>query len=301
MPTEVGVPFFQVDAFTKEPFRGNPAGVCLVEIPLPDPILQAIAAEINLSETAFVFLPRRVHPQAGSPPASQGRSRPPAAVDTVPLRWFTPTVEVPLCGHATLAAAHVLLREKGWSSPLRFSTLSGILEVREEEGGWLRMDFPSDPPLPAAPPPALLEALGCPVHTPALAGQKAWVVRLENEEQVRSLRPDFGALAEVDLGPGALGVIVTASGDGETDFVSRFFGPWVGVNEDPVTGMAHTLLGPFWGEILGKRRMLARQVSARGGLLLVELAGERVHLSGMAVTVLEGTLRGILNPLGTGT
>lgn len=296
MVTDGRIPFFQVDAFTDEPFRGNPAGVCLLEASLPDSLLRAIASEINLSETAFVY---RFSASAEGASGGQGGvwdGGSGSQAGTIPLRWFTPTVEVPLCGHATLAAAHVLLRERGWPSRVRFSTLSGVLAVEEEGDGWLRMDLPSDPPLPASPPPGLLEILGCPPGSPTFMGRKAYVIRLEDEERLRALKPDFGALVKVSLGPTALGVIVTAEGCGETDFVSRFFGPWVGVDEDPVTGMAHTLLGPLWAEILGKRRMLARQVSARGGLLRLELADDRVHLSGKAVTVLEGWLRGIQGP-----
>jgi PhzF family phenazine biosynthesis protein len=232
--------------------------------------MQKIAAEMNLSETAFV-----------EPPDAGGLRH---------LRWFTPAVEVPLCGHATLATSHTLLREAGQEAPLRFRSLSGILTVDEEEDGWLRMDFPADPPAPADPPPGLLEALGCPPGTTAVRSVKLWLVRLGSEEAVRALKPDMTALGAVDLGDTPLGVSVTAPGDGETDFVSRFFGPWVGVDEDPVTGMAHTVLGPYWMDELGAEELTARQVSARGGDLRVRRVGERIQVSGQAVTVVRGRL-----------
>jgi PhzF family phenazine biosynthesis protein len=270
MTSETQLPFYQVDAFTDRPFAGNPAGVCLLDSPLPPHLMQAIAAEMNLSETAFV-----------QPPDAQGLRV---------LRWFTPTVEVPLCGHATLAAAHVLLREAGVEPPLRFSTLSGTLEVGAQEGGWLRMDFPTDPPTPATAPVGLLDALECPYTAPTLVAAKGWVVRLASEADVRRVRPDYARLGEVDLGPTALGVIVTAPGAGDADFVSRFFGPWVGVDEDPVTGMAHTILGPYWARETVTPELRARQVSARGGTLLVRMMGDRVHISGQAVTVVRGGL-----------
>lgn len=270
MSSSIQIPFYHVDAFTHRPFTGNPAGVCLLDLPLPPHLLQAIAAEMNLSETAFV-----------QPPGPDG---------TRGLRWFTPTVEVPLCGHATLATAHVLLREAGAAPPLRFSTLSGILQVDADEDGWLRMDFPADPPAPAPAPEGLLEALECDPASPTELATKGWIVRLAGETHVRKLRPDCGRLGDIPLGPTALGVMVTAPGEGEVDFVSRFFGPWVGVNEDPVTGMAHTMLGPYWARQKGKEALVARQVSARGGELRVRVVGDRVHISGQALTVVRGEL-----------
>jgi PhzF family phenazine biosynthesis protein len=261
---------YQVDAFADSPFAGNPAAVCLLDVPLSPETMQAIAAEMNLSETAFV-----------QPPGPDGVRK---------LQWFTPEVEVPLCGHATLATAHVLLREEGAGSPLCFETLSGVLTVTDEGNGWLRMDFPVDPPTPTPPPEGLLEGLGCPPSTPTLLGVKGWVVRLPNEGEVEKMDPDFTRLRRVDVGPTALGVIVTAPGEGEVDFVSRFFGPWVGVDEDPVTGMAHTLLTPYWAGETGRGELRARQISARGGNLRVRMMGDRVHVSGEAVTVLKGTI-----------
>ena len=264
------IPFYQVDAFTNQPFRGNPAAVCVLEEPLSPRAMQTIAAEMNLSETAFV-----------QPRNPEGLRR---------LQWFTPTTEVPLCGHATLATSHVLLNELGAESTLRYDTLSGVLTITRSHQDWLRMDFPADPPREASAPPGLLEALNCPWDAPTLRSRKLWVVRLGTEGEVRELEPDISALGRVDLGEGPLGVSVTAPGDGEIDFVSRFFGPWVGVDEDPVTGMAHTILTPYWLEELDRSQLRARQVSERGGDLRVSMGGERVHVSGQAVTVARGEL-----------
>jgi len=270
MPGGIRIPFYQVDAFTHQPFSGNPAAVCILRDALPARTMQAIAAEMNLSETAFVQ-PRR----------ADGSRR---------LQWFTPTVEVPLCGHATLATAHALLREEGEGAPIRFESLSGALTVDLDEDGWLKMDFPVDPPAPTPPPEGLLEALGCAPSTPTLSGVKGWIVRLPEEEDVRRMDPNFGHLGTVEVGPTALGVIATAPGEGDTDFVSRFFGPWVGVNEDPVTGMAHTLLTPYWAQETGLSELTARQISPRGGRLRVGISGDRVHISGQAVTIVKGYL-----------
>jgi PhzF family phenazine biosynthesis protein len=262
---------YQVDAFTDRLFSGNPAAVCLLPEALSAETMQAIAAEMNLSETAFV-----------QPPDDKGVRK---------LQWFTPMVEVPLCGHATLATSHVLLKEEGVQGPLLFDTLSGILTVTEEENGWMRMDFPEDAPNPAPPPVGLYEALGCPAQTVPLLGLKAWVLRVPTEADVLTMTPDFSALVKVDLGPAALGVIVTAPGDEQADFVSRFFGPWVGVDEDPVTGMAHTLLTPYWVRETGTAALKAEQLSQRGGKLRVRMVGDRVHVFGQAVTVFQGVLR----------
>ncbi len=270
MPDKTEIPLYQVDAFTDRPFAGNPAAVCLLERPLASEQMRSIAAEMNLSETAFVQAPD--------------------ARGLRPLRWFTPAVEVPLCGHATLATSHVLIREVREPTPLRFGTLSGVLTVEETPDGWLSMDFPADPPEPEAPPDGLLDALGCPDPEAVLLGVKGWVVRLSSEADVRSLAPDLAALGRVDVGSSALGIIVTAPGDGHVDFVSRFFGPWVGVDEDPVTGMAHTLLGPYWTRELGKAELRARQLSQRGGELRVRISSDRVGVSGQAVTVFRGSL-----------
>lgn len=270
MPRHVSVPFYQVDAFTSQPFSGNPAAVCILEEEISSETMLRVAAEMNLSETAFV-----------QPMADDGTRK---------LQWFTPAVEVPLCGHATLATAHVLLRERGETGPLRFDTLSGILTVEEEEEKWLRMDFPADPPKKAPAPEGLLAALGCPTDSPTAESVKLWVVRLNSEQAVRKVAPDMAALARIQLGETALGVSVTAPGTAGVDFVSRFFGPWVGVNEDPVTGMAHTVLGPYWMNELNASALRARQVSARGGTLRIRRDGDRVQVSGQAVTVVKGTL-----------
>ncbi len=274
MAEENRFPLYQVDAFTDRIFGGNPAAVCILDNSLSPEVMQSLAAEMNLSETAFVL-----------PPNSEGVRG---------LRWFTPEMEVPLCGHATLATGHVLIREREGESPLLFDTLSGILIVSEEGEGWLRMDFPEDPPSPHDPPEGLLEALGCPPQTVALKGIKAWVLRVPGEGDVRGMAPDFTRLGQVDIGPPpCLGVIVTAQGFGEADFVSRFFGPWVGVDEDPVTGMAHTLLTPYWVKELGAASLRAEQLSRRGGKLKVRMVGNRVHVYGQAVTVFRGELGGV--------
>lgn len=269
--------FRVVDAFTRRPFSGNPAAVVLPggEGGLERELLQAIAAEMNLSETAFP-----------STPDTDGARE---------LRWFTPATEVSLCGHATLATAHVLF-EEGAPAPLRFRSASGQLTVDREEDETssprLRLDFPADPPLEGPPPPGLMEALGCFAETPFAAGARCGVVELPDVESVRSLRPDIDALRRVPLPMGMLGVSVTAAtSDNEgPDFVSRFFGPWVGVDEDPVTGMAHCVLGPYWAARLGDT-LKARQLSKRTGSLEVRMRGDRVHLVGEAVTMARGRIR----------
>jgi len=265
------IPFYQVDAFTDKPFAGNPAAVCILEEELSPEAMLRIAREMNLSETAFV-----------QPPDSDGARK---------LQWFTPKVEVPLCGHATLATSHVLIREREGKFPLRFDTLSGILTVEEEMDGWIRMDFPVDPPEPEEAPNGLLEVLGCPEDSLTLKSERLWVVRLDSENELKKLKPDWAALGKVKLGEKVLGVSVTSPGSAGNDFASRFFGPWVGVNEDPVTGMAHTVLGPYWMDELDATALRARQVSARGGNLRVRKEGERISVSGQAVTVVTGTLR----------
>ena len=274
--TGQGIPYYTVDAFTDTPFAGNPAAVCLEIDALSDGAMSRIAREMNLSETAFVHRPDE-----------DGLRR---------LRWFTPTVEVPLCGHATLASAHVLLRELGGAGPVRFSSASGPLTVHTERDR-LRLDFPSNPPVEGKMPKGLAAALGVgavaggsgPVF--AASGKVALVV-LGTEAEVVALRPDFGALGRVALPGGLMGVAATAPGaDPAVDFVSRFFAPWVGVDEDPVTGVAHTTLTPYWAARLGKSEMSARQRSARGGDLTVRDRGARVELIGHAVTVAAGRIR----------
>ena len=276
--TRSGIPFYTVDAFTDKPFGGNPAAVCLDADDISDVGRQRVAAEMNLSETAFVYRP-----------AADGVRR---------LRWFTPVAEVPLCGHATLASAHVLIREEGVPGPVTFDSASGPLTVRED-GDRLLMDFPAAPAAQGAMPAGLLDALGLasatpdgPVGRPVFAASdKVALVALPSEDAVRSARPDFGALARVALPDALMGVAVTAPGDDpEVDFVSRFFAPLLGVDEDPVTGVAHTTLAPWWSAVLGKTEMSARQRSARGGALVVRAKGDRVELVGQAVTVATGTM-----------
>ena len=263
----MAIPIFQVDAFADEPFKGNPAGVCLLRGPAEASWMQAVAAEMNLAETAF--------------PLPEG--------DGYRLRWFTPTVEVRLCGHATLATAHILW-EQGLLPPdreARFETLSGLLTARRD-GELIELDFPARPPLPRPPDwtEAVVGALGV---KPVYVGMSAEDVIFEavDEETVRGLRPDLAVLR----GLPARGVIVTArSSGGRFDFVSRFFAPAVGVDEDPVTGSSHTVLVPYWAGKLGKTSLTAYQASARGGTLHLKLAGDRVKIAGRAVTVVAGEL-----------
>lgn len=255
------IPFFQVDAFSSEVFRGNPAGVCLLRAWLPDATLQAIAAENNLSETAFLV------PQNGD----------------FEIRWFTPQVEVDLCGHATLASAHVVFSQGITpNSTIRFHSPSGLLEV-SRDGDLLAMDFPSRPAKPGRPNDTLLAALG--VSPLEVYWARDAMMVLRDEFEVRQIQPDMTALMQLDC----LGVIVTAKGE-RVDFVSRFFGPKVGIPEDPVTGSAHCTLIPYWSKKLGKKQLHAHQISARGGELFCHDLGERVRIAGKAVTYLRGML-----------
>src|SRR5438552_7744226 len=258
------IPLYQIDAFTSRPFAGNPAAVCPLQGWLPDPLMQAIAAENNLSETAF-FVP--------SARAGAGATLTARAYD---LRWFTPTTEIDLCGHATLASAFVVMTElEPACAQVAFETKSGVLTITRA-GDLLEMDFPSRPALPATQAsPALAAALGV---TPAgeLVG-KSLVGLFDDAATVRALRPDMAALAALETH----GVIVTAPGTGadqDVDFVSRFFAPRQGVPEDPVTGSAHCTLTPYWAARLGRAQLRARQVSRRGGDLTCVLRGDRVGL-----------------------
>ena len=262
---EGSVPLYQVDAFTDRPFGGNPAAICLLAEPAEAGWMQRVAAEMNLSETAFLV------------PAGEGYG----------LRWFTPAVEVELCGHATLAAAHILWQtgRLARSAPARFFTRSGELRARRR-GDWIELDFPSEPVEPCSEPAGLAEALGVPLR---FVGRNRMDILTEvaDEAALRSLDPDMAALARVET----RGVIVTAPAQSEGfDFVSRFFAPAAGVPEDPVTGSAHCALAPYWGGKLNKTELVGFQASARGGVVRVTLAGERVLLGGQAVTVLRGTL-----------
>jgi len=259
-------PLTLVDAFADAPFRGNPAAVCLLDAPAEEAWMQSVAAEMNQAETAFLV------PQGGS---------------EYGLRWFTPTAEVDLCGHATLASAHFLW-EAGHlpvSETARFHTKSGLLTAARA-GEWITLDFPATPLRPVDAPPGLEAALGL---SAVWVGQTSfdYLVEAESEAVVRALTPDFARLLAIE----ARGVIVTArSAAPEYAFVSRFFCPSVGINEDPVTGSAHCALAPYWAGKLGKTSMIGYQASRRGGVVKAELRGDRVLLSGQAVTTLRGEL-----------
>ena len=256
----------QVDAFSERAFGGNPAAVCLLARERPAEWMQRVAAEMNLSETAFLV------PEA----------------DGYRLRWFTPAVEVDLCGHATLASAHHLWEAGvlGATEAAVFHTRSGRLEARRQ-GEWIEMDFPLDRPRAADPAPGLAEALGA-RPTGELRSKLYRLVELESEAVVRGLEPDVGGIGRA----APEGLIVTARADGdEFDFVSRFFAPELGVDEDPVTGSAHCVLAPYWTERLGRDELVGYQASARGGVVRVRVMGDRVVLAGRAITVLRGELQ----------
>lgn len=260
------VALFQVDSFTTQPFTGNPAGVCVLDFPRTEDWMTAVAREMNLSETAFLV------------PEGAGYR----------LRWFTPKVEVSLCGHATLASAHILW-EQGYLKPDQkaiFGTRSGILTADRMQDGWIALDFPAREVMGAAPAEGLLSALG--IDAPVFVGRykNTFIVEVLDEAAVREVSPDFNALLKVD----ARSVGVTARGFGLYDFVSRYFAPAVGINEDPVTGSVHCALTTYWSRKLGRQEMLAYQASARGGELRVRDAGERVILMGQAVTVFTANL-----------
>ncbi len=263
----MGIGIVQVDAFTDRPFRGNPAAVCVLPGPADEQWMRDVAREMNLSETAYLW------PDA----------------DGYRLRWFTPAVEVDLCGHATVASAHVLW-ESGVlprGSEARFHTRSGLLTARAVDG-WIELDFPAKPVETVAPPPGLVEALGV---SAKYVGRNRfdYLVEVESEDVVRAVTPDHGRLRKVE----ARGVMVTSASSAPAyDFVSRFFAPGSGIDEDPVTGSSHCALGPFWRARLGKSDMVAYQASARGGVVRVRLAGDRVKLGGRAVTVMRGELVG---------
>ena len=254
-----------VDAFTDRPFRGNPAAVCILDEPADDGWMQAVAAEMNLSETAFCV----------------------AEGDLWDLRWFTPAVEVDLCGHATLATTHVLSTDHGIEGTIRYTTRSGLLAAQALTDG-IVLDFPGDLTRPAEAPRGLFAALGLPDETPLRRGRTDYLVALGSEAAVRAIRPTFSLLRRVEC----RGVMVTAPADETADYdiVSRFFAPAVGVDEDPVTGSAHTTLAPFWSAELGRTKLRYHQASARGGELEVTIVGDRVELFGQAVTTMRGEL-----------
>lgn len=264
----------QVDAFTNQPFKGNPAAVCVTDAPLDEALMQSIAAEMNLSETAFL------HPQA----------------DGYSLRWFTPTAEVDLCGHATLASAHVLWSEGhlAQGQEARFQTKSGLLTA-QQKGDWIELNFPPQPVRKAHVTPQLVAALCCHGNiNQVLKNETNYLVELQSEAAVLNLQPDFAKMKGLPV----QGIIVTAQASSDDyDFVSRYFAPAIGIPEDPVTGAAHTSLGPYWQEKLGKTALLAHQVSARGGVLKIRYgetdAADRVYISGQAVTTMRGTLASV--------
>lgn len=256
----------QVDAFADRAFAGNPAAVCVLAAAAPDAWMAAVAREMNVSETAFL-VPENGHWR---------------------LRWFTPAVEVDLCGHATLASAHVLWEEghADPAQPIRFQSRSGLLSARRERD-WIELDFPATPATVGPPPPGLLSALGLAAARTTARSRFDWLVEMEDPADVRALTPDFGALGRVD----ARGVIVTAPADAPGfDFLSRFFAPRAGVDEDPVTGSAHCTLAPWWAERLDRTELTAFQASRRGGTVRLTLRGDRVGLAGRAITILRGEL-----------
>jgi len=263
----MGLRIVQVDAFASRPFSGNPAGVCILPAPRDERWMQDVAAEMNLAETAFL------HPE------NEGHR----------LRWFTPTVEIALCGHGTLASAHVLWEEGRLpaSRQARFHTQSGLLTA-DRRGDWIELDFPATPAAPAPTPPGLAAALGSGIALRWVGRSKFdYLVEVDSEATVRAVTPNLAELEKLEV----RGIIVTGRGTTPGyDFVSRFFAPRAGVPEDPVTGSAHCALTPFWSERLNRSEMTAYQASPRGGVIRVRLAGDRVVLAGQAVTVLRGEL-----------
>jgi PhzF family phenazine biosynthesis protein len=259
------IKLYQVDAFTEQPFQGNPAAVCLLPEPAEKTWMSNLAMEMNLSETAFLV-------QEG---------------EEFNLRWFTPAVEVELCGHATLASAHILY-ETGCLSPnqkARFQTASGVLTAVKRDD-LIELNFPATPPKKVSEPAGLSLALGV---VPEYVGKSRYdfLIKVGTEKEVRQAKPDFLALEEL----GVRGVMLTSPSESdEFDFISRFFAPGAGIDEDPVTGSAHCCLGPYWGGILGKDQLIAYQASDRGGIIHVRLGEKRIHLSGKAVTIFEADL-----------
>jgi PhzF family phenazine biosynthesis protein len=279
----MATPYYHVDAFTSELFAGNPAGVCILSAFLADSVMQKIAAENRHSETAFVV---------------------PRADGDFNLRWFTPTVEDDLCGHATLASAYVLALRKHNVWPVRFHTRAGILTVAQDvvqDHDSFVMDFPARPPQPCETPVELLPALG--LKSALVMKSRDYLVVLDRAEQVRALSHDIAALAKIDMGNG--GTIVTAPGEGDVDYVCRLFAPGEGIDEDPATGSIHCTLAPYWAgrlgrgrldkgrldkDRLGKDRLRAQQLSARGGYMQCTVDGDRVKIAGRARLYLHGTL-----------
>ena len=259
----MNIPIYQVDAFSDTPFGGNPAAVCILDSWLSDEIMQKIGQENNLSETAFIVR---------------------KAKGEYEIRWFTPSTEINLCGHATLASAYIIFNfYENNLETVSFESKSGVLSV-DRKDDLLVLDFPSTPPVKADIPLVLIKALG--VIPEAAFSSRDLMVLVKDEQTVRSLNPDFNLLKELDY----LGIIVTAAGD-NSDFVSRFFAPNVGINEDPATGSAHTTLIPFWADKLGKDKLHAYQVSHRIGELFCELSGDRVKIAGKACLIIQGEFK----------
>lgn len=272
MPVSETIQIHQVDAFTDTPFSGNPAAVCFLPEARDPAWMQQVALEMNLSETAFLV----------------------SNDDGHDLRWFTPEVEVDLCGHATLAAAHVLWETQALDTgtPARFHTQSGLLTATKQQE-WIELDFPALPDQAIAPPTGLAEALGV---SPTYVGQNRFdlLVEIDSEEELRALTPNASLLRALPT----RGIIVTSRASTDAyDFVSRFFGPAVGVAEDPVTGSAHCCLGPYWSKRLGKHDFMALQASERSGVIRVRTEGDRVAIAGQAVTVMRGTLVASPHPI----
>jgi PhzF family phenazine biosynthesis protein len=264
-----------IDAFTDRPFTGNPAAVVVLESTPPDEWMAAVARETNLSDTGFVL--REQLPDAD-----------------FRLRWFTRgAIEVDLCGHATLASAHCLF-EDGVASPIRFATRSGVLTVDRRDDGGLAMDFPASPAVPVDAPVGLAQALGAPVQWTGLGGNGFLLALVTDEETVRELRPDIAGISQLSVDV----VVVTARAEPgrEYDFVSRVFAPKLGLNEDPVTGSAHTVLAPYWTDQLGRDTLTGFQASARSGVVGVHTSNDRVIVSGRAVTILDGILASTAHP-----
>lgn len=261
----MGLKIYQVDSFTDQPFAGNPAGVCILLQARNEKWMRNVAREMNVAETAFLV----------------------KQADGYNLRWFTPAVEVDLCGHATLASAHILWEtgQLPTNQMAKFHTRSGLLTA-ERKSNLIELDFPATPAAPADAPEDLVRALGVKLYFVG-RNQYDYLAEVDSEQTVRRLEPDFALIKKL----GGRGVIVTSRSDSkEFDFISRFFAPAAGIDEDPVTGSAHCTLGPFWAKKLGKNEMTAYQASSRGGVVKVRVAGDRVRLGGQAVTVLAGEL-----------
>jgi PhzF family phenazine biosynthesis protein len=262
----MAIPYYHVDVFARELFAGNPAGVCILSAFLADGVMQKIAAENRHSETAFVVA---------------------RADGDFDLRWFTPTIEDDLCGHATLASAYVLALRKHKVWPIRFHTRAGVLTVaqgRDEDS--FEMDFPARPPQPCETPVGLLPALG--LKAALVMKSRDYLVVVDRAEQVRALSPDIAALAKLEMVNS--GTIVTAPGEGDVDYVCRLFSPAEGIDEDPATGSIHCTLAPYWAGRLGKNTFRAQQLSARGGTVQTTIAGDRVKIVGRARLYLEGRI-----------